>query len=488
MSDPDDVPSTDRGASTRRGVLGLAGLLGAGALLQPAAGRLLDPPAGSDAAGSAADSTDRAVLPDGWAQHSADAGNSAHLPDDAAPTGNVAEAWRYDNDRYHDGVAVTDGTVYVGGKSLAAVDAATGTERWTYAPEVPPQPPNSEVDTPEFGTPAVGDGQVYVSVGFDVYDGGETGWMVVAVDAATGQERWRHERSDEDRWLSTPTVYDVADIGETIYTREGPDVHALAPDGSVRWSKTVEDGEGRLTPIPVADGRVYARQEAGVVALDMSTGEVVWESLQGEDVGSSPLAVVADGTLYVGVGDGSNPSLVALDAATGEERWRSSGDGGVSGLSIGAASPDAVYVQTDDADAIRFDAEDGSERWRTSVERPERADLPTENLGLVGGFLYAGGVCLDPADGAVVWKRRFEVTAPGWWLGAATGGTVYVLGEEVVALTGTTDGADGTATEPAPTTDEEPTSAEPTATTSSETTDPGTPTGTRTPDCVTPSG
>ena len=494
MDTPDDVPSTDRGVSTRRGVLGLAGLVGGGALLQPVAGRLLGRPPSPDGASDDAAASSLPLGTGDWPQHSADAGNTAHLPDGVAPTGNVSEAWRYDNDRYHDGLAVVDGTVYVGGKSLAAVDAATGTERWTYRPEVPPMPPNSEADTPEFGTPAVGDGQVYASVGFGVYDGGVPGRMIVAVDAATGEERWRYERTDQDRRLSTPTVYDVTDVGETIYTHGGPEVHALAPDGSVRWTKTVPDGDDRTTPLPVADGRVYVRQEAGVVALDAATGEVAWESLQDEDVGISQLAIVAGGTLYVGVEDGSTQVLVALDAATGEERWRTTGEDGVMGVSIRAASSDSVYVRTDDADAMRFDAADGSERWRTSIEQPERSEYPTDGFALVGGYLYAGAVCLDPADGSVVWKRAFEIGPTGWTLGAATGGTLYLFGEKVVALRGTTDGgAGGTATEPAPTTGEETTAGATETTASSGTTEAGTETGTGTtttgtPECETPSG
>lgn len=491
MDAPDDVPSNDGGGSTRRTVLAIGGLIGGGALLRPVAGRILDGSGGTEeaattdsaAADPAVEAQARVTGSDDWPQHSADAGNAAHIPDGVAPTGDVSEAWRYRNDRFHEGVAVVDGTVYVGGKTLAAVDAATGTERWQYRPEAPDRPEDEEGDTPEFGTPAVAGGLAYASVGFGVYDGGVPGEMLVAVDAGSGEERWRYDPAVSDR-LSAPTVYSGAGFGEAIYARDGETVHALAPDGSVRWTKSVHDGGSVYDPVPVADGRVYVPGTDGVRALDAETGEVAWAALAGEDFGGGPEAVVADGVLYVGGRDGSGETLVALDAETGEERWRTFGGGDGSGLSIGAASGDSVYVQTDAADAMALDAADGGERWRTSIEQPERSEYPTEDLALVGDHLYAGAVCLDPADGSVVWKHAFDVSVAGWWFGAASGGRVYVLGEAVVALEGTTDGGGGgTATEP------ETTNAETTSASSSsgaETADTGTRTAaTGTPGCET---
>jgi len=71
-----------------------------------------------------------------------------------------------------DGVAATDGAVYVGGEGLAALDAADGSERWTV---------ESEEGT--FGAPAV--------AGDAVYAGGNwTDLRVVERDDGTG--RWAH--------------------------------------------------------------------------------------------------------------------------------------------------------------------------------------------------------------------------------------------------------------------------------------------------------
>lgn len=354
MATTDDGPTDEPAGSTLRTVLAAAGLIGAGGLLQPATGRVLEADeavAGGrdaeteDAAAAESAAGARPPVDEGgdWPQHGAGTGNAAHLPHGVAPTGDVSEAWRYRNDRYHEGVAVVDGTVYVGGKSLAAVDGNSGTERWRYEPTEPDGPGDQEGDTPEFGTPAVcvDEGKVYASVGFGVYDGGVPGEMLVAVDEETGEERWRYDPADSEV-LSAPTVYggtaelgtaddepadgepadgEVSD-GGAIYTRDGDAVHALAPDGSVRWTQSVNDGGSTYDPVPAAGGLVFATGAAGVRALDAGTGDVAWTALDGGDLSRGPAAVVAAGRLHVGRLDDAAATLVALGAGAGEERWR----------------------------------------------------------------------------------------------------------------------------------------------------------------------
>src|SRR5439155_9234859 len=66
---------------------------------------------------------------------------------------------------------VAEGRVYVGGRTLIALNARTGARVWT------------NTDRVSFFTPAVSDGVVYVGS-----DGG-----AFAVDAATGVTLWHHE-------------------------------------------------------------------------------------------------------------------------------------------------------------------------------------------------------------------------------------------------------------------------------------------------------
>jgi outer membrane protein assembly factor BamB len=109
-----------------------------------------------------------------------------------------------------------------GNYPLVAVDAATGEERWRYAatggnegPFVPTGAVEDEEAGPVYGT--------------------EFGGLLFALDAGTGEERWRYTVDADTR--ESPVL-----AGETVYlpTLDGR-VHAVAPDGSRRWVRSVDE-------------------------------------------------------------------------------------------------------------------------------------------------------------------------------------------------------------------------------------------------------
>lgn len=378
-----------------------------------------------------------------WPQASADAANSGYLPDGRGPASGYQQNWFYDNDRYHDGLAVADGTVYVGGKSLAAVDADTGREQWSFSPdEGTAEEPDDEGDMPEFGTPAVADGQVYASVGFGVYDGTVPGDDdLVAVDPASGTEQWRFDPDDSTQ-ITDPTIADG-----TVYVRHqfrdggreaGTALYALASDGSVEWQRSLA-WRGSRSSVCVAEGLVFAPGEDGVTALDAATGELVWEALPEVSFARGPQSVVSNGILFVTETIEPGATVVALDATTGEERWRKGfGDEDFPRFTVGATDGQRIYVQWDrvDADVIALDAATGSEQWRTTVTAAgERNNVWTDGLARAGDLLYAGESALNPDDGSVVWKRATdEASAVGWRLAAVSQGRSYLIGEQVKTL------------------------------------------------------
>lgn len=126
------------------------------------------------------------------------------------------------------------------------------------------------------GTPVVIDGVMYVSTGTR---------SVLALDAATGEIKWRY-RPD------TP----------------GP--------------------TGGNKGVAVAEGKVFlGRRDNVLVALDQQTGETVWETELTTERGAyvSAPAVYYDGLVYMGLsgGDsGARGQMGAYDAETGREVWR----------------------------------------------------------------------------------------------------------------------------------------------------------------------
>lgn len=287
-----------------------------------------------------------------------------------AVTTDGEEAWRHRTGQnlHSRAVAVRDGTVFVGtagnmpavvsgdtDKSKAgrvvALDADTGTERWSFR-------------GPEdwFSGPAVGGNAVYV--------GNHTG-EVFALDADTGEERW-----------------------------------SWTPDGERAEHAAV------LAPPTYADGTVYVSLHAAgwVVALDATSGDVRWRAdLDAENVKSSP--AVADDRVYVGahrfravpLGGPAAPTettatptptgtptpepgtygkLYALSRTDGSTVWRHETDHDF--RSSPAVVGDRVYVGGGDG-ALAVTRDDGSEAWRVSFD-----DFVYSSPAVADGRLFIG--------------------------------------------------------------------------------------------------
>ncbi|MGH2559995.1 MAG: PQQ-binding-like beta-propeller repeat protein, partial [Thermomicrobiales bacterium] len=116
-------------------------------------------------------------------------GNPPHAGEATGPgpDGQPALLWRYPlGQRVLSSPAVTNGTVYVGGDALYALDAATGTERWRV-----------DLDGDVVASPATIAGVVFA--------GSESGEFV-AVDGATGAVYWRF--ATEGKIRSSPAIVD----------------------------------------------------------------------------------------------------------------------------------------------------------------------------------------------------------------------------------------------------------------------------------------
>jgi len=194
---------------------------------------------------------------------------------------------------------------------------------------------------------------------------------VYALDARTGCTYWTH-----DAGRAVRTAVSVAPAGKAhplavFFGDDSGSVHALdATDGHEIWSRVVDaHPSARVTGAPVwYRGRLYvplSSSEEGVgraanyscctfrgsvVALDASSGDIVWKSfnipdepkpyrkndagtqLYGPAGGSTWAAPTIDtrrGTIYVGTGNSytsvntsTTDAVLALDLATGAHRWQ----------------------------------------------------------------------------------------------------------------------------------------------------------------------
>ncbi|MEW5687977.1 MAG: PQQ-binding-like beta-propeller repeat protein [Pseudomonadota bacterium] len=229
------------------------------------------------------------------------------------------ELWRGPNTELGAAAAAGGGLAFVLGEDgfFRALDAATGRERW-------------KLQFAQFkacrSRPVVRDGVVYVSRGVRLAEATPNGparhmRYLVALDAATGQERWRHvhapTRSSTGACLGQPivtadTLFGFDDEESTLYAIN------LA-NGRDRWAPLVVQRavEGRQRPVAVgglvdAGPVVIGVSRTLLIAFDKATGRTAWE-IPGQYSDTAPSTAVAGRVLYFQGHPGAAPAAEVQD-------------------------------------------------------------------------------------------------------------------------------------------------------------------------------
>lgn len=258
--------------------------------------------------------------------------------------------------------------------------------------------------------------------------------LVEAFDAATGRPLWkddghptafRPQVGGGDGPLCTPVVagdrvivfgasgtlacLDIA-TGRRVWTRQTHRDFA-APEGYF--------GAG-ATPLVVGSRVIVnvggAKQEAGLVAFDLTSGETVWTALADAASYSAPVAVDVGGRPHVLAL--TRLACVLVDTADGTVRWQFRF--GQRGPTVNAATPvvfPAGQLLVTAAYGIgsvcaRFDAAGATPVWEGIDSLASQYCTPL----VVGGQLYAidgrddlppaALKCLDPTTGRVLWTAQ----------------------------------------------------------------------------------
>lgn len=191
-----------------------------------------------------------------------------------------------------------------------------------------------------------------------------------------------------------------------------------AENGELKWSTAVELGTSLDTSsgICVSDGIIYTGCAAGVTAIDINTGEKIWENIRNKGEGSPAEFVVTGDKLLV---SSHWDALVALDKKTGKELW-SNPDGDLRFRSSTPAVVDENTLIAADSNAIMIiDSNNGEIINKTILEdynfsssaQPiidnNIAYIPTANMGIVA---------YDMTTYSIVWQtavgKAMIYTAP----------------------------------------------------------------------------
>ncbi|MFE7528072.1 PQQ-binding-like beta-propeller repeat protein [Kitasatospora sp. NPDC057542] len=319
-------------------------------------------------------------------------GGPAHTgvhPEAAAPPGFRPWSVRLP-DRPGSAPVVCAGTLYqTAGEHCYALDALTGELRWRH-----------RAQDRMTRTPAVADGTVHLV--------GEDG-LLRALGTADGVERWNTRVGTS----AAPTVADGVVYAVSMsefslhHTRSSTLVATDARSGRRRWEQHLPDGS--CSAAGVAQGLVYVTGVKGQLgAFRVEDGKRAWYDDNAERYLALCSPSVADGTVYLGTGAGL---VHAFDAATGKRRWGVEVGGGAIDDSP-AITDDLVLVGDSRTGVHALERATGMRRWH--LAGPHGASAVTvsgANAWVVGAARNRALMRIDPATGTVHWRRALDATA-----------------------------------------------------------------------------
>lgn len=309
--------------------------------------------------------------------------------------------------------AVAGGFVYATSLPgvLVKLDLDDGGEVWRYRPGAA-EAEAGDFEEDRFGesSPAVADGAVFV---------GDLMGVLHAVDAATGDVRWRFATGAEIK--SSPVVADDLVLVGSY------DEHFYAADratGALRW-KLQTEGPVHATPGRAAGLAWVTGCDAVLRGVRIADGTEMVRFDSGAYTAASP--AIADGTLYYGT---FNNEVLAVDVGAGELRWRyEHPERHFPFYASAAIAGDTVIAAGRDKLIHALDRQTGEARW--TFRARARFDA---SPAVAGNRVYAGNAdgrlyVLDLATG----EKLSEFHA-----GAAIMGSPAIAGGRIVF--GTQDG------------------------------------------------
>lgn len=313
------------------------------------------------------------------------------------------------------------------------------------------------VETPGFGqsSPIVWNGTVYLTAveGDDRQKG-----YIVALDAATGKERWRHtfEPTQKAKWsnyISRGAPTPCADADGVYAFFEGGNLISLTHDGKRRWERSLvkEYGEFKgghgigTSPVQNADTLFLFLDQPGpsyVLAIEKATGKTRWKTdREGKQSWTSPILATQAGRPILLAS--SNGQVAAFAVDSGKELWNLTGFTGNT-LPSATVAGDLVVVGAGTGRGAKPGADAKSTCCLTLTTKDGKPGYTLKWEGKPGISSYASplvydGVAYFVNQVGVVYgydlksgKELFDerIAAPCWATPVAAGKHVYLFGKD----------------------------------------------------------
>jgi outer membrane protein assembly factor BamB len=272
--------------------------------------------------------------------------------------------------------------------NVIAFDPETGKQAW-----------KTELDTELSAGPGVGEGILAV---------GTADGSVIVLDASNGSERWRVNLGGET--LSAPLISDDTVIVATIDNR----LRALrAFDGSERWiveqSTPLLTMRGSASPAMAGNSVVAGFDNGRLMAVDLDSGDVLWDTVLAPPSGRSDLERLSDidgqisvvgQDIYAG---GYQGRIASVAAESGQILWARE----ISSYVGVSADWNNLYTTDDGGEVVALARLNGQESWRQASLLRREPTIPvafntTVAVGDLEGYLHFFSVI----DGSPVARLR----------------------------------------------------------------------------------
>jgi outer membrane protein assembly factor BamB len=278
------------------------------------------------------------------------------------------------------------------GGILSAYDATSGKRLWRHDYQE-----RFKATSPLYGsaTSPIADGDRVFA-----HFGGQGDGALIALDAATGAERWAwHE---DGPGYASPVIAEIGGVRQLVTETQGLVVGISVDRGETLWKVpfTTAFDQNAVTPVVAGDLVIYSGVDKGVHALRVSkrgaqfTTSPAWDNDQVSNYMSTP--VLQGGVLY-GLSHKKKGQLFALDAQTGRTLWLSEGRLGDNAALV-AAEPVLLILTTEGVLIVAK-----QDRGAFSVLRSYTvADSPT----WAHPAIQADLILVKDKDSASLWKVR----------------------------------------------------------------------------------
>jgi outer membrane protein assembly factor BamB len=272
--------------------------------------------------------------------------------------------------------------------NVIAFDPETGKQAWKV-----------ELDTALSAGPGVGEGTLAV---------GTADGSIVVLETSDGSERWRVNLGGET--LSPPLISDGSVVVSTIDNR----LRALsALDGSERWiieqSTPLLTMRGSASPTMAGKSVIGGFDNGRLMAIDLDSGDVVWDTVLAPPSGRSDLERLSDidgqisvvgQDIYAG---GYQGRIASVAAESGQVLWARE----ISSYVGVSADWNSIYTTNEDGEVVALARRNGQESWRQASLLRREPTVPvafntTVAVGDLEGYLHFFSVL----DGSPVARLR----------------------------------------------------------------------------------